>query len=143
MINDIIAAVKLVAPSANDDDAKRVAEVIEAERGETTRSMLENESKSQHTTRPRIAWGCFLVLAAVSCAVVLVWAFAAVTGRTELVSAMMDGWPFVASIVLPFVTLLYGYFGILKTESRDRLNAATGVAPVAGGIIKKLFKKGS
>lgn len=91
------------------------------------RAMLESDFKNPHTTRPKIAYGCFQVLRAETLIIVLLWAYGVAIRDKQLVVAVNDGWPFIAGLIAPFVTVLYGYFGILRSEHRQRLNAAQGL----------------
>ena len=97
------------------------------ESNETLRTMLAADATQPHTTRPRIAMRAFNVTAFISIIVVLMWAYAVVRDRPDMVTAITGGWPFIAAIVGPFVTLLLGYFGILKGEHKAKLDAAGGL----------------
>lgn len=108
-----------------------------AVRGDTLQAMLNAERTSQHTTRPRIALGAFRILAFCSIAVVSVFVYAVIAGNDVMVSAVVNGWPFVTAIVAPFVGLLYAYFGILRKESKDRIEAGSGVKPA--GLVNSLI----
>jgi hypothetical protein len=46
---------------------------------------------------------------------------------SELVKKIVGCWKWLAAIILPFICLLNAYFGILRKESKDRLDAASGV----------------
>ena len=46
---------------------------------------------------------------------------------SELVKKIVGCWKWLAAIILPFICLLNAYFGILPKESKDRLDAASGV----------------
>lgn len=109
----------------------------------TVRAMLEHDAANPHSTRPAIARGAFQVVTAVTLIIVSVWAVGVLTDNAELVAAVMDGWPFVLSTVAPFVVLLQAYFGVLKQENRDKLQAASGSSPVGGiaGILSAIIKK--
>lgn len=113
--------------------------------GESNRAMLAAESKSVHTTRPYIAKGAFQVVAACSLLVIAVWAVAVLLGDAVTLKEIGSGWPFVLAVLGPFVTLLYAYFGILKAEQRQRLDAINnnpvgGIASAVGAIIKAARK---
>lgn len=109
---------------------------------ETLREFLRTEAASPHTTRPKIARRAFWVVTIVTLAIVAAWLFSVVTGDTKTVTAIMDGWPFVAALIGPFVVWLNQYFGILSRESRNRLNASIG-QPSETGIagLLQAFKK--
>lgn len=131
---------KLGAKSTGDDLASAVDQLSPEHRVElmqqqfelditahqTVQTMLVSDATSKHTTRPRIAWGAFVILAFVSILVVSMWAAGVATSNDVMVNTISDGWPFVLTIVGPFVTLLYAYFGVLRSERKDVLNAFTG-----------------
>ena len=108
---------------------------------ESIQTMLSTEAVSKHTTRPKIALGSFRVLAGSTLLTVLIWGYAVATGDTEMVQAVMNGWPFVVAITGTFTTLLYAYFGVLRDEKRDTLNASQGVPAGATGLLGKLSDK--
>jgi len=95
---------------------------LKFEEHETLRTMINADAVQKHTTRPYIAKGAFHVIATVTMIVALMWAWAVASKNDEMVTAVMDGWPFIAAICGPLVTLLWAYFGILKNEQRDRLS---------------------
>lgn len=110
-------------------------------RGDTLQAMLNAERTSTHTTRPRIALGSFRILASVSIMIVSVFVYAVLVGNDTMVEVVVNGWPFVAAIIGPFVGLLYAYFGVLRKESKDRIDAANGgstgiVATLLGRVVK-------
>ena len=113
------------------------------EGNETLRAMLEHDAENPHSTRPAIARGAFRVVAFVCILVVSVWAVAVLTGKDSTVEAVTDGWPFVAAVIAPLVTLLWAYFGVLKQEHKNKLNAAGGTSPAGSvvGILASLLKR--
>ncbi len=117
-----------------------IAQITES--NSTLRAMLTAEQASTHTTRPKIALGAFYVVAFATVAVVALWCFAVATGRDTMVSVIMDGWPFLLSVLGPLVVLLRAYFGVLKQEQKNRLDAANGSTGTAlSGILSNVFKK--
>ena len=100
----------------------------------TVRSMLESDARNPHSTRPYIARGAFIVVAFAVLTSVLIWAYGVTTGNVAMAKAVVEGWPFILAAIGPLVTLLWAYFGVLKSEHRDRLSAANGEASTAGGI---------
>ena len=110
------------------------------ESNSTLRVMLESDASNPHSTRPKIAYQAFQVVAAVTLIVVAMWASAVINDNVKMVNTITDGWAFVAVIISPFVIWLNSYFGILKAESSDRLNAASGLPPSPASSIFNLFK---
>ncbi len=105
-------------------------------------TMLSANAQSTHTTRPKIAYQSFQVIAFSTISVIAVFCFAVVTGNIEMIEVIKGSWLFIFGVITPLVTVLHAYFGVLTNESKDRLNAAQGhkVDPVSG-LIGKLFKK--
>ena len=103
--------------------------------------MLEANSKSTHTTRPKIAYQAFQVIAFSTIAVIASWCFAVASANVDMIEKIESSWVFVLGVITPLVTVLHAYFGVLRDETKDRFNAAQGhkVDPVSG-LIKKLFK---
>ena len=116
---------------------------VQLEQHHTLQAMLQAEQCSTHTTRPRIALGAFHLVAFVSIVAISLWAYAVAVKDDELVAAVTDGWPFIAAVVGPFVTLLWAYFGILKQEQRNRMNAALRTSTPSGtsAIINNILKR--
>ena len=110
----------------------------------TVRAMLESDANNPHSTRPYIAKGSFHVVAFSIITVVSVWAYGVFIENKSIVEAITEGWPFVLAVITPLVVLLHAYFGILKKEHKNRLDAANGSAAPAGivGLVSSLFKKG-
>jgi len=104
-------------------------------------TMLEANSKSTHTTRPKIAYQAFQVIAFSTISVVFVFCLAVLSGDVEMIKTIKDSWLFIFGVITPLVTVLHSYFGVLRDETKDRFNAAQGhkVDPVSG-LIGKLFK---
>ena len=110
----------------------------------TVRTMLESDAASPHTTRPYVVKHSFHVIAICSVVTIGLWAYAVAIQDDKMVKTIMDGWPFVVGILAPFVVLLRTYFGVLKQEQQNRLEAAGGnngalVAPTFKGIVQKLL----
>ena len=106
----------------------------------TFQAMLASDAVVPQTTRPYIARGCFHVLAFCSVVVVALWAYGVAVGDAVMAQAVMGGWPFVLAVLGPFVLLLRAYFGILKDEQRNKLDASNGLPTTAGGILD-IFKR--
>ena len=114
----------------------------------TMRAMLEADANTPHTTRPKIAYQAFQVVGTTTIITISLWAFAVATGNDKMVKTVMDGWPFVLGVVGPLVILLHAYFGVLKQENKNRLDAAGGLPnnpstdqSAIMGTIAKLLKR--
>ena len=138
---DVQAAVDKLPPDQRAQLMGREFDV-QIEHHHTLQAMLQAEQGCSHTTRPRIALGSFHLVAFVTIVAILLWAYAIAIESEKLVAAVVDGWPFVAAVIAPFVTLLWAYFGVLKNEQRNRLNAVNGsTAGPLGGIISKILTR--
>ena len=109
----------------------------------TVRAMLESDAKNPHSTRPYIAKGSFHVVAFAVIVAISVWAYGVFTDNSELVKSVMDGWQFVLAVIGPLVTLLWAYFGVLKQEHKNKLDAANGASTKSGlaGIISSVLRR--
>lgn len=139
--SDMQAAVDSLPPDQRAQLLGREFDV-QIEQHHSLQAMLQAEQSSTHTTRPRIALGAFHLVAFVSIVSISLWAYAIAAGDSSMVEKVTGGWPFVAAVVGPFVTLLWAYFGVLKQEQRNRLNAANG--STSGGlsaIISNILRK--
>jgi len=105
--------------------------------------MLKANAESKHTTRPKIAYQSFQIIAFSTVAPIAAWCYAVGSGNVEMLSTIKDSWMLILALTAPLVTVLHAYFGVLTQESKDRLNAAQGhkVNPVAG-LVSKLFNRG-
>jgi hypothetical protein len=158
-VNDFLPNDKKLNDNATGADiAERLDDIPEAERasllskqfdvkieqirqdGDSNRAMLTADATSTHTTRPYIAKHSFHLIALVSLVVIAMWSYAVGTENAVLVKSVMDGWRLVAAVILPFVLLLYAYFGILKKEHDAKLTAANGGSPQSG-IFNALVKR--
>lgn len=111
---------------------------------ETVRAMLAADAGTKHTTRPYIAKHAFHVVAFAVIATVSAWWIGVVTSDETMVDAITNGWPFILSVIGPFVVLLRAYFGVLRDEDRNRMSAASGNSSPAGlaGALSGLLKRG-
>jgi hypothetical protein len=140
---------KKVIEGLSPEDRARVlekeydVEIVEIQESHSTvRAMLDSDSKSPHTTRPKIAYQSFQITAAIHIMVAFGWMYAISVQNEELVSQIVQGYPFVLALTAPFVILLHAYFGILKTEANDRLNAANKLPTGTGsGLLTNLANK--
>jgi hypothetical protein len=109
----------------------------------TVRAMLDSDAKNPQSTRPYIAKGSFHVVAFSIIAVVSVWSYGVISGDSVMVKEVVGGWPFIIAVIGPLVTLLWAYFGILKQEHKNKLDAANGGSTPAGlsGILSKILNR--
>lgn len=114
---------------------------VKIEAYNTLQVMLQANAQSKHTTRPKIAYQAWQVVGSITLAFTFGWLFAVITGDTEMISAIKDSYMFAGFLIAPLVVWLNAYFGILRDESKDKMNSAQGhkVDPVSG-LIGKLFK---
>jgi len=107
---------------------------------ETLRTMLLQDAVSPHSTRPKIAYQAFQTVAFVTIIIALGWLYAVVTKDTAMVETIQNGWAFIATLLTPFVFWLNSYFGILKTEQQNKLDAYNELPTKQTGITG-LFKR--
>jgi hypothetical protein len=107
------------------------------ESNSTVRMMLQSDAASPHTTRPKIAYQSFQVIAFSIITTTAIWAYAVLAGKVEMVTAIMDGWVFIVGVNGTLATLLLAYFGVLKQEHKQKLNAAGGHP--SGGVMSSLI----
>lgn len=106
----------------------------------TVRTMLESDAKNPHSTRPKIALGSFHVVAFSIVVIVSLWAIAVFNKDDTTITVVTDGWPFILAVLAPLVTLLHAYFGVLKHEHKNKLDAAGGHASAPAGIMGLVAK---
>jgi hypothetical protein len=112
------------------------------QQGETLQAMLIAEQKSTHTTRPYIAKGAFQVVAVCTLAVIFTWCGGVWLNRPDIVEKAQDAQTFMLYVLGPLVALLMAYFGILKQEHNNRLNASQGspIPSLLGAVAKRIIK---
>jgi len=161
-INELLPKGEALPPGASGEDITRViadlppeqqADLMDREfevdivqikeSNDTVRAMLESDAKNQHSTRPRIALGAFRAVAFVIVLTVSAWVYGVIRGDDALVEHLVNGWPFILTAIGPLVTLLWAYFGILKQEHKNRLDAANGAAGSSGvvGVLANLLTR--
>jgi hypothetical protein len=74
---------------------------------------------------------------------VSLWAYGSLKADTKMVTTIVNGWPFLLAAIGPLVVLLHAYFGVLKTEQKNKLDAANGHSSPAGlaGILSAFMGK--
>lgn len=143
--DDIHAAIMALPPEQQGEVLQKEFDVEITriqESHATARAMLEAEANSKHTTRPMIAMGAFCVVAIISILIVGAWVKAVLWSDEAVVKEIVAGWPWVLAVLSPFIGWLNHYFGILKTEHKNRLEACGNKTSPDGiaGIIS-LFKR--
>lgn len=131
--SDLMGRIQNLPPTVQAHVLNLETETVK-QQGETLRTMLLAEKSSTHTTRPKIAWGAFVVVATVTLVISLTWAFSVIAGKIDMTETIMDGWPFIVGLLAPFVTWLNNYFGMLKAEHQNRLDAAQGFGTRRTGV---------
>lgn len=109
----------------------------------TLRTALEMDAANPHSTRPYIAKHSFHVIAFTTVVTISLWAYGIYKADTAMVDSIVDGWPFLLAAIGPLVVLLHAYFGVLKQEQKNKLDAAGGKSGPSGiaGIISAVLKK--
>ncbi len=145
--NDIANSVEKLSPELKAKVALRKFDVdIEKikQSYESNRAMILATATNPQSTRPKIALGAFRILALVTFMAVAIFGYAVIVGDDTMVTAVLSGWPFIATITGTFTTLLLAYFGVLKKENENMLNASNGhEAGVSslGKLIEKVVQK--
>jgi hypothetical protein len=124
--------------------SKRLDVEIEEIRGwSSVVHSLSEADASGSSTRPWIAKLMGVVVALTIIVFMLTWTIAIVGDKKEMVKAISDGWPMVATLLGFPMILLRAYFGLRTEEKKARYANATGNNHVSGviGTIKSLFNK--
>ena len=109
---------------------------------ETMREMLNTEAISPQSTRPKIALEASRFCYVVALISLVPMIIAAIKADAELMTAIANCWPLVVGILTLFVGWVNSYFGILRDEQANKLNAANNFPVMAtGGILNKIFKR--
>ena len=105
--------------------------------------MLKSDADNPHSTRPYIATQSFHVIAFVCVGVIILWGYGVFVENTAIVNAVTDSWVMVTALIGPLVTVLLAYFGHLKTEHKNKMDAANGSTAPSGiaGLITSFIKK--
>jgi len=156
-VNNILGGKKLANTATGDDVSRAIAELpaedratilnrefdVKIEKLKTLQVMLTADATTKHTTRPYIAKHSFHVIAFAIVGPISIWCYAVFTANTIMAKSIIDGWPFVLAAIGPLVYLLHAYFGILKSEQKNKLDASNGVshAEGLGAFIGNIFKR--
>lgn len=144
--NDIQAAIESLPPS---DRARIMEKEIDVEITDireshsTVRMMLESDAKNPQSTRPYIAKHSFHIIAATSLAIMTAWSYAVYTDQTALIKAIQEGAIFVVALNGTLATLLLAYFGTLRKEHKQKMDAAggnpqpSGIANFLSGLVRR------
>lgn len=156
-VNNILKGKPLSNDATGDDVSRAIAQLpdgdriklldrefdVKIEKLKTIQAMLSADAITPHSTRPYIAKHSFHIIAIVTLIISIMWAYGVGTGDEIMIKAIMEGWPFILSITAPLVVLLQAYFGVLKSEQKNKLDASNGVshAEGLGAFIGNIFKR--
>ena len=101
------------------------------ESNSTLREMLLRDAQNPHSTRPHIALGSFYVVAFTVVCATSIFFYGVCSKDPKMVDAIVAGWPFILSAGAPLVLLLRSYFGVLRSESKQKLESTLGVVSPA------------
>jgi len=104
----------------------RIDELVVREQGETMRTALISNASEKHTTRPKIALGFSIIIGFTSVVIMLMWGYAVLSANVAMVAQIQEGWPFIAAVIGTPTAVVTAYFGVLRRENQQRLQAATG-----------------
>lgn len=159
IINDVLPEDKKLPTSATGEQASHVIDSLDVEtrfnllekqldvdlattqaKAETLQTMLEADAKTTHTTRPKIALQAFYVVGVCTVLIVGSWCGAMWLNRPDIVETIQHAGPFVGFLLGPLVFMLHAYFGILRHEQSDKLNAMTGQPANSGSLARYLTR---
>ena len=106
-------------------------------------NLLTVYATTPQTTRPKIAYWSFVIIAFSIIVTQLLWAYAVATANSLMVETIMNGWPFIVGLNGTLATLLLRYFGVLKQEQKNKLDAANGNTQPSGvmGLLTTLVNR--
>lgn len=156
-VNNILKGTKLSNTATGDDVSRAIAGLpaedrtvilnrefdVKIEKLKTIQAMLSADAITPHSTRPYIAKQAFHIVAFSTVVIVGMWGFAVATGNNTMIKAIMEGWPFILAVTAPLVVILQAYFGVLKSEQKNKLDASNGISHVngIGAFIGSIFKR--
>lgn len=105
------------------------------------KTMLTSDAITPHSTRPKIAYQSFQLIAFSIVIILFGWLIAIINGDITLLTTINDSWVFVGTITSPLVIILHAYFGVLRDEQANKLNSANGLPTNSVGMLNKLFKR--
>lgn len=141
--SDTVTAIAQLSPEAQAEVMTKQFDVdIELIRQQytTIQTMLTADATTPQTTRPYIAKQSFHVIAFCCVIAITVWTIGIFVKDTAMVTAVVNGWPFLLSVIAPLTVLLHAYFGVLRKEQQNKLNAANG-NPIVSGLSALFAKK--
>lgn len=128
------------------NDPNSILKLAEIERDKfassnlTVQQMLISEANATQTTRPYIAKQAFHVLAFAVICVTSIFCYAVWQGDAKMLKALISGEWFILTMVAPLVTILLAYFGVVRSENQNKVNAATGNKTAFQSIVEKITK---
>lgn len=163
VVNELLPDDKKLAAGATGDDVQAAINSLPAgdrarimekeidvdladirESHSTLRTMLESDAANPQSTRPYIAKHAFHIIALTSIAIMLAWSYAVYTGDAVMVKQIQEGAIFVVALNGTLATLLLAYFGSIRKEHKQKMDAASGNPNTGGiaGLITGLIKGG-
>lgn len=108
---------------------------IEEIRGFTDRfkAMAEVDA-SGNTTRPEIAIMMARIIAFSVITIITIFAVAVINDNKDMITEIVNGWPFVVAILGTPTALLRSYFAMRTKEKQHKYEATTGIKPQANLI---------
>lgn len=118
-------------------------EIVEVQEWTKIMQTITDADSKGNTTRPRIAWGCFLVAAFITIlSTVAIFQALWTKGLADAHNVFQLGLG-VATMATPFVVVFHRYFGIRTREKENKILAAQGYTisrPESGGLLGKFSR---
>jgi len=140
---DAIATIPAEQRAALMDKQFEVELTTIRESHSTLRTMLESDAANPQSTRPYIAKHAFHIIALTSIVIMIAWGYAVLAGKVAMVKQIQEGAIFVVALNGTLATLLLAYFGSIRKEHKQKMDAASGVSPPAGiaGLVQRFLQK--
>jgi hypothetical protein len=144
--NDVKAAIESLPPT---DRARIMEKEIDLDLADireshsTLRAMLDSDAKNPQSTRPYIAKHAFHIIAVTSVAIMAAWSYAVYSGDSVMVKQIQEGAIFVVALNGTLATLLLAYFGSIRKEHKQKMDAASGNKQPSGiaGLVSRFLQK--
>jgi len=132
-------AMKAVATLPPEQQASLMEKKLEVEQTEIIEftkvmSVLADADKTGSSTRPAIALMMARVVAFAIIIMVVAWAVAVLTDKTNTLEKLGNAWPLMVAVLGTPTALLNVYFGHRRKEKEARYNMASNSPPKTGWI---------